>query len=280
MHTTKASTDVNAPVVTTEANYTDPLPSELQSDPQKILSYSILVENESGRSAGFSNRVQVPAAFTLAAPADFRAQVTADGVVLSWTAVSAPAALHRSYRIYRRQEGGTTDTVAGEFPLDATATQFVDHGFEWGKTYSYRVTIVTEISGGMHTCGTPQKPLPDCATVYRVEGDDTPTAKVVADDVFPPAVPSGLQAVFSGAGQKSFVDLVWSPDTEGDLAGYNVYRHEEGGTAVKVNEEPVKPPAYRDFAVQSGKQYFYSVTAVDLRGNESGRSEEASEQVP
>src|SRR5882762_11004952 len=36
MHTTKASTDVNAPVVTTEANYTDVIPPELQSAPKKI----------------------------------------------------------------------------------------------------------------------------------------------------------------------------------------------------------------------------------------------------
>jgi hypothetical protein len=32
--------------------------------------------------------------------------------------------------------------------------------------------------------------------------------------------------------------------------------------------------------VNSGKKFFYSVTAVDLRGNESGQSEETSETVP
>ena len=76
------------------------------------------------------------------------------------------------------------------------------------------------------------------------------------------------------------MDIVWSPDTSADLAGYNVYRHEEGGQPEKLNAEPVKTPAYRDAAVQSGKKYFYSVTAVDVRGNESAQSEEASESVP
>jgi hypothetical protein len=42
----------------------------------------------------------------------------------------------------------------------------------------------------------------------------------------------------------------------------------------------VNIPAYRDAQVVSGKRYFYLVSAVDLRGNESGRSEEASENVP
>jgi fibronectin type 3 domain-containing protein len=114
----------------------------------------------------------------------------------------------------------------------------------------------------------------------EVEGDDTPVIQVLAHDVFPPAAPTGLQAVFSGVGQAPFVDLVWSPGSEADLAGYNIYRREESSESVKLNSEPVKAPAYRDTNVQSGKKYSYSVSAVDGRGNESARSEEASEQVP
>ena len=113
-----------------------------------------------------------------------------------------------------------------------------------------------------------------------LDGDDTPDVKVLAHDVFPPAVPSGLQAAFSGPGQEAFIDLIWAPDTDADLNGYNVYRHEEGAAPVKVNAELVKTPAYRDAAVRPGKHYFYSVSAVDLRGNESARSEETSESVP
>jgi fibronectin type 3 domain-containing protein len=114
----------------------------------------------------------------------------------------------------------------------------------------------------------------------EVEGDDTRTVPVFAHDIFPPAVPTGLQAVFSGVGQAPFVDLVWSPGTEADLAGYNIFRHEEGTQPVKLNTQPEKTPAFRDSKVQSGKKYFYSVSAVDERNNESAKSEEASEQVP
>jgi fibronectin type 3 domain-containing protein len=42
----------------------------------------------------------------------------------------------------------------------------------------------------------------------------------------------------------------------------------------------VKTPAFRDMNVVAGKTYFYSVSAVDQRGNESGRSEETSEGAP
>ena len=86
--------------------------------------------------------------------------------------------------------------------------------------------------------------------------------------------------MFSGPGQQAFIDLIWAPVTDVDLDGYNVYRHEAGAEPVKMNAELVKSPAYRDAGVASGKSYLYSVSAVDVRGNESARSEEAGESVP
>jgi hypothetical protein len=264
-----------------EASYTDTLSPDLQQDSTKVLTYAVSVLNQSGRGAGISNKVQVSAAPTLPPPADLNAQVTADGVVLQWTATSLPTdGLHRFYRTYRRLEESNNDVVGGELPLESPTTQFVDHGFEWGKTYYYHVNVVTEVAAGIHPCGSQQQPLGDCATVYQVEGDDSPIIKIFADDIFPPAIPAGLQAVFSGVGQKPFIDLIWTPGTENDLTGYNVYRREEGGQPIRINTEFVKTQAYRDTSVQPGKKYFYSVSAVDIRGNESGRSEEASEQVP
>ena len=120
----------------------------------------------------------------------------------------------------------------------------------------------------------------DVNSMLRPSSGDSPTVKVFADDIFPPAVPSGLQAVFSGPGQKPFIDLVWAPVTDIDLGGYNVYRAEDGTAPVKLNPEPLKTPAYRDSNVVAGKQYIYSVSSVDVRGNESARSEPATESVP
>jgi len=42
----------------------------------------------------------------------------------------------------------------------------------------------------------------------------------------------------------------------------------------------VKSPAFRDMNVTPGHTYFYSVSAIDVRGNESAHSAEASESVP
>jgi hypothetical protein len=170
--------------------------------------------------------------------------------------------------VYRRPEGSSEQILVGEISAGSEQSlSLTDSTIEWEKTYEYRAETVTVIA---------QENKP----TVEVEGDDTPEIKILAHDVFPPAIPSGLQAVSSGPGQKPFVDLVWAPVTDVDLDGYNVYRHEEGEAPVKVNAEPVKTPAYRDANVISGKRYFYSVSAVDVRGNESGQSEEASEMVP
>jgi hypothetical protein len=255
-----------------QETYTDELPANPSEASQAIANiyYGVSIVNSYRRSAGLSNQAQVPAAPTLGPPENLQAQLTRDGVKLSWNTIPNPPNipnLRFAYRIYRREVGTQSNAVAGEVPVEnESAPSFLDQGFEWEKTYDYRVTVVTKIeqaNGGEQ----------------QVEGDDTPAFPIVAHDVFPPATPTGLQAVFSGPGQKLFIDLVWAPDNEADLAGYNVYRR-EAGAPVKINKDVVSSPSYRDAEVSAGHTYTYSVSSIDVRGNESSRSDEASESVP
>lgn len=250
---------------------TDVLPPALQEqNPTGEITYAVEVLNRNGRSAGLSNRVRVPAAPTLPPPADLTAELNDDGVSLTWTALGETkdnSLLYHRYRIYRREESSGKDSIAGEIAAgDAGPMHFLDSGFEWEKTYFYRITVVTIV--------------PQPKGEVQVEGDDSLAVSVVAHDVFPPAVPTGLQAVASGEGQKPFVDLIWAPVTNPDLAGYNVYRRDADGSPTKLNSDLVKSPAYRDRTAIPGKTYFYSASAVDVRGNESAPSQEASETLP
>jgi hypothetical protein len=239
------------------------------------MTYAVEAVNANGRSAGLSNQVLVPLVETLPPPQDFTGGVSPQGVVLNWTGALLPKseqAVQYVYRVYRRLEasaekrsdGISAQLLVGELPAVTGSMTLTDANIEWEQTYDYRVEAVTVIE---------QPEL-------QIEGDDSAEVKVFAHDVFPPATPAGLQAVFSGPGQAAFIDLIWAPVTDADLAGYNVYRREESGTPVRVNEEVVKVPAYRDMKVGAGKTYFYSVSAVDLRGNGSARSGETSESVP
>ncbi|HYX68488.1 MAG TPA: hypothetical protein VE825_05110 [Terriglobales bacterium] len=271
------------------ASFVDTLPAELQQkNPEAIVSYAVETENADGRSAGLSNQVTLPAAPTLPPPSRIIPRVTAEGPVLGWTVPTdqtgamlllpgsaTKAGLSYSYRLYRREKGKPNATPVRVPVESAFATPDLaqpnfnvrDTGTEWGKTYVYWATVVTTVKSGSQTA--------------EVEGDDSPAVEVFAHDVFPPAVPSGLEAVYTPVPQQAgFIDLTWAPNTENDLAGYNIYRHEEGAAPVKINSEMVKTPAFRDRNVVTGHKYSYSVSAVDLRGNESEKSGEASEAVP
>jgi fibronectin type 3 domain-containing protein len=77
------------------------------------------------------------------------------------------------------------------------------------------------------------------------------------------------------------VELTWTINTEPDLAGYNVYRSDEGDTpGQKLNSETLLVPTFRDISVVPGKSYFYRVRAVDQSGNESALSPTVEAQVP
>lgn len=135
----------------------------------------------------------------------------------------------------------------------------------------------------------------------ELRSQPTPPIEFTLRQIYPPPAPAGLSAAgyFSGetsaAGVPSSfaVDLVWQPvDDAGlitPLAGYNVYRQglqaagtpsaaagqasEAAGHAVehrmRLNTTPVAVPAFHDTTANPAIAYRYSVTAVDVKGNES-----------
>jgi len=156
-----------------------------------------------------------------------------------------------SYRVYRSRTG-----EAGSFELlgETASPNYADPDFEFDRPLFYKVRAVFRKNG------------------QAAEGDDSTMAEITPRDVYPPGVPTGLSGVYTGEG----VELIWTPNVEADLAGYNVYRREGNGSFQKVSKELLITPLFRDSSAQAGRSYFYGVTAVDLTGNESAHSEEFS----
>ena len=90
------------------------------------------------------------------------------------------------------------------------------------------------------------------------------------------AAPAGLTGLYTANG----VELIWSPNPEQDLAGYNIYGIGPDGKSTKLNPELLRSPVYHDTAVTSGLRYTYRVTALDKNGNESSPSAEVTVDVP
>ena len=280
-----------------QSTYVDSPPENaFTSSTPQWATYAIESANSRGRSAGLSNQVKVSLAPALTAPQNLRASVTGDGIIISWSggaAIPESAQYQFRYRVDRRLKPGSPPApgtpptkdqprgkstarnsgnflAVGELPPNQQGEySLVDKSFEWEQDYEYKVSAVTSV-------------LDQGKAIAEIEGDDSNVLGVSAHDVFSPSIPAGVEAVFSGIPdpQKRFVDLSWTPNSEPDLAGYNVYRRQGAAPLEKINPELVKAPAFRDAGVQPGTTYFYSVSAVDVRNNESGKSPETSEQVP
>ena len=249
--------------------YVDTLPADLgERNPSGFVRYAVELLNEHGRSAGVSNQVLIPVAPTLPPPDELSAEVSADGVRVAWSGGSTPSAptgLTYQYRIMRKPEGAPAYVAVTDVAPSSTGS-YLDRTSAWEQKYDYRITSLTLVNAN--------------GISASVEGEDSRPVAVFTKDVYPPGRPVGLQAVFSSIGQKPFIDLTWAPNTDGDVAGYNIFRRTEAGTFEKLNKQIVPVPSYRDASVEGGKKYIYSVSAVDLRGNEGPRSSEASETVP
>jgi fibronectin type 3 domain-containing protein len=234
------------------------------------------VRHNHGRSAGSSNRAVVPPAPVLP-PKGLHFELDSRGVYLIWETEEDPeirsSLVKFDYRIYRREKG-SAKRVAVPYLRAVVHTQegerwsAVDMSIEWEKTYLYSVTPVTRLysQGGQ--------------LISEIEGAGSPPIEITTHDVFPPAVPERVLPIVGHVAGGKFVDLLWAPNTEKDIFGYNVYRREEGGQPARVNSAPITVLSFQDMDVSAGHNYFYCISAVDLRGNESTRSAETTAVAP
>lgn len=186
---------------------------------------------------------------------NLRARSAEKAIELDWSPPredlsGGPLSALSCYRVYRSETG---KPGSYELRAETKSPSFSDADFAFDHSYYYQVQA--EFKSGDS----------------QAESEDSPPVEITPHDVFPPAAPPEVTAIYSAGA----VEIVWSPSTAPDLAGYNVYRHEEGGRDVRMNKDLVRTPVFRDPAVETGRTYFYRVTAVDLAGNESPPSKEA-----
>lgn len=192
--------------------------------------YAIQMTNLRDETAGYSNLAVVAVLQPPPAPV-VRFRLSEPAVILEW---DAPAGA--SYRVYR--DGLVLATVAGG--------AYEDRTFEFDREYKYMVRGLAQ------------------QDAFFAESADSATLTITPRDTFAPEIPRGVRAVRV----QETVELSWTPNTESDLAGYNVYRN---GT--RLNPSPLNTPTFRDSAPGSSPRY--KLTAVDRKGNESKPSEEA-----
>ena len=222
--------------------------------------YAVRFVNRKNQTAGLSNQAFVAPVPIPAAPEGLSCELFHDRIRLSWKAPeknadgSAPARI-AGYNVYRSEDPKTLP-VTPLNPAPVPTPDFEDRSFEFDKTYYYAVSVV----------GSRENPYAESLT-----SDPLPVSPV---DKFPPGAPKNLDAVV----EKGIVTLLWSPPDDADLAGYRVYRKEEGSAArALLQAQLVTTWSFRDDHAVPGKKYEYSVAAVDTHGNEGQASTVAVE---
>jgi hypothetical protein len=277
----------------------DALPAELLAGPPRMLAYRVQMINSAGRTAGPS-AVVLAVSGPAAAPVEgFAGDATKAGVELRWerqgtgnreqgtvelvrtlldAAPAKPETKGAGGSVIAAFSGAGKQAVetrlrAGDGGPDAGGADpggTIDRTVEIGHEYRYTAQRVVRVEVGGQTLEA--RSVPSAAVQFAVR------------DVFPPDVPKGLVAVpgtLGGTGSDAAaptIELSWDPDIEPRLAGYRVYRRDEGSAEwQRVGPDLVGEAAYRDLKVTAGKRYSYRVTAVSMAGNESGPSGEAVE---
>jgi hypothetical protein len=261
--------------------YTDALPAALAAGQARMLTYFVELDNRKDRSAGLSNGAEILAGEAPAAVAGLSAEMRRDGVLLRWNAAppdAAPAAMRLDRKLLTPPTKNSTQSLMAPPPEPLERTLLVeavaatdralDKDIRFDESYEYRAQRVARVTVNGQT--------------LELAGPLSASVRIDAVNVFPPGVPRGLAAVATadenGAGPA--IDLSWQPDTEADLAGYIVYRHEGNAGWQRISPaQPVVGPGYHDANVEPGHTYKYAVSAIDQKGHESARSAGAEEKV-
>jgi hypothetical protein len=223
-----------------------------------------------GRRGPVSQAVAVPLGSAPAAPAQPSVAYDETTVTVSWTPVAGQSGEAENeavaYHVYDvspappAAEGAppAASSSPPETRLTQTAvaeTTFTDKRIAWNVERCYTVRAVRRVDD------------------LGVEGDAAPSRCTVLRDTFPPAAPSGVIAVAS----EGAINLIWTPNSERDLAGYRVLR----AAAPSAELEPITPGPIAETTfsdkVEAGVRYTYAVQAVDAAGNASALSERVEE---
>lgn len=213
------------------------------------LGYAVVTVRRNGLRSEISDIATIKPVLPPRAPENLLATAEENRICLSWEPASDSGAPEKAevlgYNIYRRrlEEDDYARPLNGA-PVEST--DFADTGAAYGSTYVYTVTAVP-------------KDHP------KSEGPPAIQFGIRYEDVYPPPAVSRLDAL----PEQSLVRLHWTPVESPDLAGYDVFRSEDGGPERRLNDKPLTESSFVDSAVAIGKTYSYRVRSVDRTGNAS-----------
>ena len=211
--------------------------------------YVVVGYNERGRRGEPSARIVVPLVPPPPVPEQPTIKYDEKAISVTWVLVPASEAGPYSYSVYR------PGTPVPATPAPVPEPLFTDSTIVWDEERCYEVRAGLTLEG------------------VRIESLASPTRCVTPHDTFAPAKPAGLVSVAS----EGAISLIWSANSEADLAGYLVLRAMEPATELTpVSATPTTDTNFKD-NVPAGERVTYAVQAVDKAGNRSEPSNTTTE---
>ena len=214
--------------------------------------YAVLFVNNKNQAAGFSNQAVVELVVVPLPPKKIAARITETSLDITWAPPSEnrdgskPARIS-GYNIYRTEEPEKFPTI----PVNTKPLQnpeFKDVHFHFDGTYHYRVSVL----GGLGE--------------VLVESSLSDTLTVTPRDIFSPKPVENFNVIFEG----ETALLLWNPSPSPDVDGYRIHRRSSMDTEGKLlQEDLIAAYSFRDKSILPGREYEYSIVAVDSHGNES-----------
>ena len=112
---------------------------------------------------------------------------------------------------------------------------------------------------------------------WGLESPKSTVVRVPTTDFTPPAPPTGVKLTASDRSAGT-AGLEWSASPDADLSGYRVYRQDGEGPRTPVTAL-LSGTGFEDMTLPPEGTFSYSVTAIDLSGNESDWSNIAPAQL-
>jgi fibronectin type 3 domain-containing protein len=184
-------------------------------------------------------------------PNTVRVVQTGNSVRISWEKADAET---RGYIVYRGEDASNLRPISPEIPLQADTASFVDK-IDGGQSVHYYYAVQT------------------VNTAYNRSGYSA-LAEIMTTPAIKIQVPLRIHVKY--VDKKALV--YWAnPNTSG-VAGFNLYRKENGGEFKKLNTEmlPTTRNQWEDLTLISGKPYEYVVEFVGINGGANVRTTSAS----
>jgi hypothetical protein len=252
----------------------DALPAELTTSRPRLLGYRVEFFSPAEHSAGKSNVAYAVAGEAPPPVEGLHAEGSRLGVVLRWSM----AANTQGNIVVRREEdapkkaAGKNDVVLLAAHASHEEPDTLDTSAKLDVPYRYSAVRKLSMTLGGH--------------VLTMQSEESASVTFTLQPIYPPPPPTGLAAEGYAKEAEYAVDLIWQPVDYAGLitkfAGYNIYRS-GGGTGemkTRLNAAPVPVPAFHDASAQRSTAYTYSVTAVDVGGNESNATPVLLYQTP